>query len=214
MYFPYGPTEMNYLTKRDPKLGRIIQAIGHIQRPVEHDLFSSVVHHIIGQQISGKAQATIWQRLLAAVGDVCPANLASQTCDSLRALGISQRKSHYILNFTDKVLHKAIDLQEIALLPDEEAIARLVRLEGIGSWTAEMLLIFCLQRPDILSFKDLGIQRGMRMVYAIPKIDQACFASIRARLSPYGSVASFYFWEVSAGACSLTDPGRAANSRS
>ncbi|MCR5814372.1 MAG: DNA-3-methyladenine glycosylase 2 family protein [Desulfovibrio sp.] len=208
MYYPYGEKEIRYLQSRDPRLGQIIKKIGYIQREVDEDLFSSVVRQIIGQQISSKAQATIWQRLLSALGTLSPARLASQTPETLRPLGIPKRKAHYLLEFTAKVLAGQIDLQALATLPDAEAIASLSQLSGIGVWTAEMLLIFCLKRPDILSFKDLGIQRGMRMVYALPKIDRARFETIRQRLSPYGSVASFYFWEVSGGACQLQDPAK------
>lgn len=85
-------------------------------------------------------------------------------------------------------------------MPDEEAVEALSSLKGVGVWTAEMILLFCMQRPDILSFGDLAIQRGMRMVYHHRKIDKKLFEKYRRRLSPYGSTASLYFWAVSGGA--------------
>ena len=85
-------------------------------------------------------------------------------------------------------------------MSDEEAIKELSSLKGIGVWTAEMILLFCMQRPNILSFDDLAIQRGMRMVYHHRKIDRKLFEKYRRRLSPYCSVASLYFWAVSGGA--------------
>ena len=208
MYFPYGEKEIRHLQAQDPRLGHVIRQIGHIDREVDSDLFASVVHQIIGQQISSKAQATIWQRLLKAFGAVSPSKLAKTTVEALRPLGIPARKAQAILSCTHKVLSGELDLPRIARLPDKEAIACLSQLQGIGVWTAEMLLIFCLQRPDILSFRDLGIQRGMRMVYALKSIDRSSFETIRARLSPYGSVASFYFWAVNGGACQLADPAK------
>ena len=209
MYFVYGEKEIRHLQARDPRLGQIIRQIGHIDREVDSDLFASVVHQIIGQQISSKAQATVWKRLLAAFGSITPRQLGGISTEALRALGIPQRKAQCILTFTQKVLTGEMDLQKIAKQTDQEAIACLTQLPGIGVWTAEMLLIFCLQRPDILSFRDLGIQRGMRMVYALKSIDKSSFATIRARLSPFGSVASFYFWAVNGGACQLVDPAKA-----
>lgn len=91
-------------------------------------------------------------------------------------------------------------LQEISRLPDNEAIQALASLKGIGVWTAEMILLFCLQRPDIFSFDDLAIQRGLRMVYHHRKIDRKLFEKYRRRFSPYCSVASLYLWAVAGGA--------------
>lgn len=81
---------------------------------------------------------------------------------------------------------------------DEEAISVLRSLKGVGPWTAEMILLFCLQRPNVLSFDDLGIRRGMQMVYGKP-VNKEFFKECRNRLSPYCSVASLYFWEAASG---------------
>ena len=128
-------------------------------------------------------------------------------CNLLPFAMDSGRKATYILEFTQKVLSGEFDLEALTELPDEEVIARLSSLKGIGRWTAEMLLLFTLLRPNVLSFDDLGIQRGLRMVYRHRRIDKKQFARIQRRLSPYGSVASLYFWEVAGGAIpGLTDP--------
>ena len=115
-------------------------------------------------------------------------------------MGISLRKAEYIQDFAGKVNSGAFDLQRVAALPDSEAIEALVALKGVGVWTAEMILLFCLQRPDIFSFDDLAIQRGLRMVYRHRKIDRKLFEKYRRRFSPYGSVASLYLWAVAGGA--------------
>ena len=97
--------------------------------------------------------------------------------------------------------------QNIVEKPDEEVILELSALKGIGVWTAEMLLLFCLQRPNVFSYGDLAILRGMRMVYRHKEIDRARFERYRKRFSPYCSIASLYFWAVSGGALpELTDP--------
>ena len=105
----------------------------------------------------------------------------------------------YITDFARKVKDGTFDIDGIWKKSDEEAIKELSSLQGIGVWTAEMILLFCMQRPNVLSFGDLAIQRGMRMVYHHRKIDRKLFEKYRRRLSPYCSVASLYFWAVAGG---------------
>lgn len=200
MYFIYGDEEIEYLKNKDKILGGVIEKIGHIERVTDTDLFSSVVHHIIGQQISTKAQETIWQRLKDELGEVNAENIYKTDISRLQSLGMSFRKAEYIKDFADKVHSGSFNLQDISEMSDEEAIKALASLKGIGVWTAEMILLFCLQRPDIFSFDDLAIQRGLRMVYHHRKIDRKLFEKYRRRFSPYCSVASLYLWAVSGGA--------------
>ncbi|MBD8942564.1 MAG: DNA-3-methyladenine glycosylase 2 family protein [Clostridiales bacterium] len=200
MYFIYGDEEIEYLKSKDKILGEVIEKIGHIERVTDTDLFSSVVHHIIGQQISTKAQETIWQRLKDELGEVNAENIYKTDISRLQSLGMSFRKAEYIKDFADKVHSGNFALQDISEMSDEEAIKALASLKGIGVWTAEMILLFCLQRPDIFSFDDLAIQRGLRMVYHHRKIDRKLFEKYRRRFSPYCSVASLYLWAVSGGA--------------
>ena len=200
MYFEYGEKELSYLRKKDKRLCRVIESIGHIHRTGDTDLFSSVVHHIIGQQISMKAQATVWQRMQDELGQVTAQTVAEAGVPALQALGMTFRKAEYITDFAEKVLRGDFDPEAVAKLPDREAIQALTKLKGIGVWTAEMILLFCLQRPDIFSYDDLAIRRGLRMVYHHAAIDRRLFEKYRRRFSPYCSVASLYFWAVSGGA--------------
>lgn len=205
MYFPYGETETAYLKSRDKKLGAVIEQLGHIDRTVDTDLFSSVVHHIIGQQISTKAQQTIWNRIQQELGEVSAGSLLAAGRERLQSFGMTFRKADYILDFARKVDCGEFDLDAVAEKSDAEAIAALSSLKGIGVWTAEMILLFCLQRPDIFSFGDLAILRGMRMVYRHKEIDRKRFEMYRRRFSPYCSVASLYFWAVAGGALEKTN---------
>ena len=200
MYFSYGERETAWLSRQDARLGEIIRRIGHIDRAVDDDLFSSVIHHIIGQQISTKAQQTIWQRMTDKLGNVTSESISDTTQEELQALGMTFRKAAYIKDFACQIVSGAFDLVAVEQMSDEDAIHALASLKGIGVWTAEMILLFCLQRPNILSFDDLAIQRGMRMVYHHRKIDRKLFEKYRRRLSPYCSVASLYFWAVAGGA--------------
>lgn len=200
LVFAYGKTELSYLRQKDARLGAVIDRVGHIERAVDTDLFSSVIHHIIGQQISMKAQATIWQRMQDALGEVNAETVLTAGVPALQALGITFRKAEYITDFAEKVHTGAFDLKTVAQMSDEDAIRELSTLKGIGVWTAEMILLFCLQRPNIFSYDDLAIQRGLRMVYHHRAIDRKLFQKYHRRFSPYCSVASLYFWAVSGGA--------------
>lgn len=200
MYFCYGEREAEYLKAKDTRLGEVIDKIGHVYREVDTDLFSSVVHHIVGQQISTKAQATIWARMRTRLGEVNAESISAADIDTLQSLGMTFRKAKYIKDFAEKVQGGEFALQDIPQLPDNEAIQALTSLKGIGVWTAEMILLFCLQRPNIFSFDDLAIQRGLRMVYHHRNIDRKLFEKYRRRFSPYCSVASLYLWAVAGGA--------------
>ena len=200
VYFAYGEAELDYLRKKDKRLAAVIDRVGHIDRAVDPDLFSSVIHHIIGQQISTKAQATIWQRMQDALGEVNAETVLAAGVPRLQSLGMTFRKAEYITDFAGKIHTGAFDLDTVEHMSDEDAIRELSALKGIGVWTAEMILLFCLQRPDIFSYDDLAIQRGLRMVYHHRSIDRKLFEKYRRRFSPYGSVASLYLWAVSGGA--------------
>ena len=200
MFFQYDETATDYLKRKDKRLGAVIDALGHIDRTVDTDLFATVVHHIIGQQISTKAQETLWRRMQDGLGEVTAETLLAAGRDRIQSFGTTFKKADYILAFAQRVHDGTFDIAAVEQMTDEDAIAALVSLPGIGVWTAEMLLLFCLQRPDILSYGDLAILRGMRMVYHHRKIDKKKFEMYRRRLSPYGSVASLYFWAVAGGA--------------
>lgn len=200
MYFAYGETECSYLRQKDKRFCAVIDRIGHIDRAVDTDLFSSVVHHIIGQQISTKAQATIWCRCQETLGEVNAETILTAGVPNLQSLGMTLRKAEYITDFAEKVHTGAFGLDAVAHMDDEDAIRALSSLKGIGVWTAEMILLFCLQRPDVFSYDDLAIQRGLRMVYHHREIDRRLFEKYRRRFHPYCSVASLYLWAVAGGA--------------
>lgn len=200
MHFEYGTKEIEYLKQKDEKMREVIEAVGLVEREIDPDLFSSVVHHIIGQQISTKAQATIWKRMQDDFGIVNAETILEAGEEKLQSFGITFRKAGYITDFAMKIRDNEFDLEGIWEKSDQQAIAELASLKGIGVWTAEMILLFCMQRPNVFSFDDLAIQRGLRMVYHHRKIDRKLFEKYRRRFSPYCSVASLYLWAVAGGA--------------
>ena len=132
MYFQYGETEINYLKRKDKKLAWAIEQIGHIERKLDTDLFAAVVRHIVGQQISSKAQATVWARLEARLKDVSPFSVHDVASQELQSFGISLRKADYIKDFADKIVSGEFELQSVEHMNDAEAITALSSLKGIG----------------------------------------------------------------------------------
>lgn len=153
------------------------------------------------------------KRLAAVIDRIGPVertvdpDLFSAGVPALQALGMTFRKAEYLTDLAGRIAGGSFDLEAVRSMDDAEAIRALSSLRGIGVWTAEMILLFCLQRPDIFSYDDLAIRRGLRMVYRHRRIDRALFERYRRRFHPYGSVASLYLWAVSGGAIpELTDP--------
>jgi len=197
--FQYGQTEIEYLKKKDKKLAEAIERIGFVEREVIPDLFAALVNSIVGQQISMKAADTIWARMQERLGDITPENITLKTAEEVQQCGITMKKAIYIKNIADAILSSEFNINELFQLPDDEVCKRLSALNGIGIWTAQMLMTFCLQRPNIVSWDDLAIRRGMMMLYHHRKLDKVKFEKYKRRYSPYGTVAAFYLWAISVG---------------
>ena len=199
-FFPYGEYEIAYLKSRDKRLGEVIDKVGMVKRRVIPDLFAALVHSIVGQQISAKAHETIWRKMTGALGEVSPEKVLGLSPEELQTFGITFRKVDYIRSAARKIVLGEFDIHALRIMSDAEVCAKLSELDGIGVWTTEMLMLHSLQRPDVLSFGDLAVQRGLRMLYHHRKITRPLFEKYRRRYSPYGSVACIYLWAVSAGA--------------
>lgn len=206
-YFEYTDIETNHLKKNDAKLATAIDKIGHIFRPVIPDIYMALVKTIIGQQISTKAQNTIWQRINGDISPINPDTIGEMTIEKIQSYGISKRKATYIKEMTTSILEGSLNLEKLQTFSDDEVIDYLTKIKGIGTWTAEMLMIFSMQRPDILSYGDLAIHRGLRMLYNKAEINLKDFISFKNTYSPYSSVASLYLWKIAGGALpELIDP--------
>lgn len=194
MYFDYGEQETEYLKNSDRRLCEIINKFGHINHEVNKDIFCSIAYLIIGQQISTKAQQAIWKRVTDSLECVNAESVIASGTDCLHSCGVSYRKAEYIMECALKIKSGEFDLTHIAQKTDEEAVKELTKLKGIGVWTAEILLLFCFMRKNIFCYDDLGIQKGLRIVYNHKKITKELFEKYRKRFSPYCSVASLYLW--------------------
>ena len=195
-YFEYGEKEIDHLRKRDKKLGAAIDRIGMIRRAVNPDLFAALAESVVGQQISSKAAQTVCGRLGALCG-MDSGRMRALSTEEIQACGMSMRKAGYLKSIAEAAASKAIDFAALHDKSDEEIARELTALKGVGQWTAEMLLIFSLARPDVVSYGDLAIRRGMMRLYRLGDLPKEKFARYAKRYSPYGSVASLYLWQIS-----------------
>ncbi|MFA5849230.1 MAG: DNA-3-methyladenine glycosylase [Bacteroidales bacterium] len=195
-YLKYGENELNHLRSNDRQLGEVIDRLGFLERPFTQDLFVALVESIISQQISSKAAVTVTKRVYELLGEITPENIANTNHFHIQKCGMSLKKASYIKIAADAILSGVINLGEFAGMSDQQVIDKLTILPGVGVWTAEMLMIFSLQRQDVLSYDDLVIRRAMSKIYGIKDIDREAFEMYRKRYSPYCSVASLYLWEV------------------
>jgi len=197
--FIYGDAEIQHLKNKDKILGIAIDKIGLIERPINPNLFSALVHSIVGQQISTKACQTVWRRMVDGLGEISPGPIHLCSVEHLQGFGITFKKAGYIKNASEKILSGQLDIESLRDKPDAEVCKELSALDGVGIWTAEMLMTFSMQRPNIISFGDLAIHRGLRMLYHHRKVNRQLFDKYKRRYSPYATVASLYLWAIAGG---------------
>ena len=195
-YFQVDQNAIQHLKNRDARLGKEMERIGRIEREIIPDLFPALVNCIVGQQISNKAAATVWNRMQDRFGEITHPMICIQTEEEIQKCGLTWRKAGQIKNIATAFLQGEIQLEQLYLLSDDAVIQALVKLPGIGVWTAEMILIFCLQRPDVLSWGDLAIRRAISVLYAETNLTKARFNDYKTLFRPYGSVASLYLWQI------------------
>lgn len=195
-WFEYGQREIDHLSSVDPVLGQAIRQIGHVRRAVTPDAFATLVHAVIGQLISTRAASTIWSRLQTRVGGITPGNVAAAGEDAIRQCGLTMKKAACVATVARSLTAGEWSVEQLSSMSDEDAIALLTQIKGIGRWTAEMVLLHGLERPDIVSWGDLGIRRGMMKLYGLSELSKPQFELYRQRYSPFGSVASIYLWEI------------------
>ena len=195
--FRYGQTEIEHLKRRDKKLGAAIDMIGPIEREIRPDPFDALVMSIVAQQISNKAANAVRARLRAFLGEVTPERIAGTDVSDLRQCGLSGRKAEYIKGIGEAAASGLVEFSRFQEMADVDVVEHLSSLRGIGVWTAEMLLLFSLCRPDVVSWGDQAIRRGMMSLYGLKELTREQFERYRKRYSPYGSVASLYLWAVS-----------------
>jgi DNA-3-methyladenine glycosylase II len=188
------------LLRRDPVLAAVIKKHGAcgLASAQRADHFSALVRAITGQQLSTKAASTIYARLVALMpGGVTPSALSTLTVEQMRTVGMSRQKIAYFRDLCEKALTGAVPLDSLDSMTDDEVIAALTQVKGIGRWSAEMFLMFRLHRPDVLPVDDLGIVNAVKNVYGLRKRPTADrIRRIGEVWRPYRSVASWYLWRT------------------
>ena len=175
----------------------IIRRVGAFKLKPSRDRYPLLVRSILSQQISVAAARTIRNRLLDRMPNrrVSAVEVCKLSVDELRAVGISRQKASYLLNLSQHVQSGELNFRRIARLDNESVIAELIKVKGIGRWTAQMFLVFGLGRPDIFAPDDLGLRAAIRNEYELDEMPTNTVASeIAERWSPYASIASWYLW--------------------
>lgn len=202
-----------HLRSRCDRLGAAIDRLGPFRLKVAGppDLFEALGSAIVYQQLSGKAAATIYGRFcgLFSAGKPRPDECRELGYDALRAVGLSNNKALAVLDLAEKIDSGALpSLRTLGRLDDQGVIDRLCNVRGIGPWTAQMFLLFDLGRPDVMPATDLGVQKGVQSVYALPGLPSPEQVLRRTRhLAPYRSAASWYFWRAADTQLKAQSPG-------
>jgi DNA-3-methyladenine glycosylase II len=185
--------------KKDPIFKKLIEQHGELDFDDDiRDIFTELVSHIIGQQLSGKAADTIegrFRKLLHTKKPYSPTEILSLDDESVRAAGLSYSKIKYIKGLAKAVVNGELDLTIVNELSDEEVIVHLTKIKGIGRWTAEMTLMFTLKRPDVFSLGDNGLVSAISKLYGIDKKDIKAVEKISEKWKPYRTYAARYLWK-------------------
>jgi DNA-3-methyladenine glycosylase II len=190
---------INHLRKTDPKLAAVIDAVGKCTFAPAEQLahFTAISRSIVFQQLSGKAASTIYGRFAALFDDDTPVahKLIDMSDEDLRAAGLSRQKIGYLRDLSTRVLAGEVPIDTLHELSDDEILAALTSVKGIGRWTAQMFLMFRLGRPDVLPDLDLGIQKGIQRAYRMRKLPSPKrVMEVGAKWAPYRTIASWYLW--------------------
>ena len=183
------------LARKDSVMAAIMRSHPKVFLAKRGEPFMTLARAIVGQQISVKAAQSVWDRFAACVGDVTAQNVLARERPVLRACGLSDRKTEYIADLAQHFADGRIHVHRWPEMDDEQIIAELVEVRGIGRWTAEMFLIFNLLRPDVYPLDDLGLQKGIRLAYfGGRKVSLKRMQKLGEGWRPWRSVATWYLW--------------------
>jgi DNA-3-methyladenine glycosylase II len=184
-----------HLMKKDRVMKRLIPQFKDSSLQTRGDAFVTLSRSIVGQQISVKAAQTVWDRFAVLPKKMTPRNVLKLKVDDMRAAGLSARKVEYLVDLSLNFDNNSLTLQRWDAMDDEEIIAQLVAIRGIGRWTAEMFLIFHMLRPNVLPLDDVGLINGIsRNYFSGEAVSRSDAREVAAAWAPYCSVATWYIW--------------------
>ncbi len=191
----YWSQALTALSARDAVLEKLIRQHQSTALRPRGDAFVTLARSIVGQQLSVKAAQTIWQRLNQSVGAIEPAAIAAADVERLRCQGLSANKAAYLIELAERFVDGSLEASKWHQCEDEEVISELTSIRGIGRWTAEMFLIFCLLRPNVLPLDDVGLQRAMRLHYNNGKpLSKLKLRRVTHQWDPWCTVATWFMW--------------------
>ena len=183
------------LMKRDRIMKKLIPRFGDLQLVGRGEPFVTLARSVVGQQISVKAAQSVWERLLVACPKLTPAQVIRAGEEKLSACGVSKRKAEYLLDLAASFREERVHAMDWSAMQDEEVIAELIQIRGIGRWTAEMFLIFNMLRPNILPLDDLGLLRGISVNYFSGEpVSRSDAREVAANWERWRTVATWYMW--------------------
>lgn len=187
--------KVKFVASKDENVSKLITLVGDIEINLDKNYFSSLVQSIVGQQLSMKAAETIWNRLVFSLGEINCDNILNAPFDTLKSVGLSKSKIAYIKDLAEKVKEGTVNLDIIDSHSDEEIIAELIKVKGIGKWTAEMFLIFSLGRMDVFSMNDLGLRKVIQWLFNLENLPSKEFLlDFTSKFKPYRTILSLYLW--------------------
>jgi DNA-3-methyladenine glycosylase II len=191
----YWEEACKHLSKKDRVMRRLIPRFGDACLQSRGDAFVTLARSIVGQQISVKAAQTVWDRFILLTRKLTPTSVLKMKMDDMRAAGLSARKVEYLVDLALHFDNGGLHVRDWDAMQDEEIIAELVAIRGIGRWTAEMLLIFHLLRPNVLPLDDIGLINGISHNYFSGEaVSRSEAREVAAPWAPFCSVATWYIW--------------------
>jgi len=184
-----------HLVKKDRVMKRLIPQFGDACLETRGDAFVTLARSIVGQQISVKAAQTVWERYALLLRKMTPGNVLKLKVDDMRAAGLSARKVEYLVDLALHFDNGALHVKSWESMSDDEIVAELIAIRGIGRWTAEMFLIFHLMRPNVLPLDDVGLINGISHNYfSGDVVSRSDAREVAAAWAPYCTVATWYIW--------------------
>lgn len=192
----YEEEESAYVAGKDPVMKELVERFGRLEIRVSGDIFADLVSDMVGQMLSNRVAEVIVGRLRALAGGLTPEKLLAKTAEEIKNCGMSARKAEYILALSRDVKEGKYDFSRLDSMTDGEAIAYLMKIKGVGRWTAEMIAEFSLGRKDIFSYDDMALRNGIVKAHGFKTLSKKRFERLRKKYSPYASVASLYYYRL------------------
>lgn len=188
---------VQYLMKKDPRLAAAVRAVGDLDCSVHEDGYAFTVGEIMEQMLSTKVSRVLYGRLTELCGgQIAPRSIAARSADELRGIGISRAKADCLLDFTQRVINGQIDFAALEKMTDQEVMHCLMQVRGIGPWTSKMVLIFVLDRPDVLPYEDGAFLASYRWLYETEDTSRAAVEKKCRKWKPYSSLAARYLYRA------------------